>query len=545
MNRSDLSKQQKRVLDETLDEGSSRILVLGGPGSGKTTVALWAAREYLESSGNQGARALFLTFSRAAVRQIYIAAGGSLAGTGQAVEVSTFHGLAYRIVRAFGRYDGRGSVVPKLQTATRQKLLGAAPDRLTYDDLIPDALAVLSKGGVVRDLWAKRWDLVICDEVQDTDSIQWELVDALAPSEVILLGDANQMIYTFLDGVSPERFAEVTNLADSVIELEEKSHRDPSGSIPALAKAVMSRDFDHEAIKYAVDEGILKIISGVEPNGYKELLPPLLRDLRSDDCVTVGVFAHSNAAVADLGNELSDAGVPYVLVGIPEAHAEAIGVMITLCCYSVDQTTADEVRESLALFLTSCVRGNPPDLAYGFLGTRDLPEGISRTLDELLTALHSTDLQVVGDLAQLAIQAWPGLRIRVGTGPWRRATSYFSRFVRDLANEAISPNVVDVLRERIEAYKSEALIDRDIVERGRLSLMNFHQTKGREADGIVHIYRADDYLGKEKEPFKEASRLLYVALTRARKRIVVVLPANPHPLVAPLADLPKPVINGL
>jgi DNA helicase-2/ATP-dependent DNA helicase PcrA len=67
--------------------------------------------------------------------------------------------------------------------------------------------------------------------------------------------------------------------------------------------------------------------------------------------------------------------------------------------------------------------------------------------------------------------------------------------------------------------------------------MNLHQTKGREADAIIAVFRASDYFGKEQEPFASASRLLYVVLTRARRQVTLLLPTSPHPLVAPLASL--------
>ena len=55
-----------------------------------------------------GARALFVTFSRTAVAQIRSRAGGVLAGVGEAVEILTFHGFAYRLLCGFGRYVGDG-----------------------------------------------------------------------------------------------------------------------------------------------------------------------------------------------------------------------------------------------------------------------------------------------------------------------------------------------------------------------------------------------------------------------------------------------------
>jgi len=68
-------------------------------------------------------------------------------------------------------------------------------------------------------------------------------------------------------------------------------------------------------------------------------------------------------------------------------------------------------------------------------------------------------------------------------------------------------------------------------------VMNFHQTKGREAEVVILVYRDADWFGRETEPFTRNSRLLYVSLTRARMRDVIILPANPHRLVAPFSRL--------
>ena len=68
-----------------------------------------------------------------------------------------------------------------------------------------------------------------------------------------------------------------------------------------------------------------------------------------------------------------------------------------------------------------------------------------------------------------------------------------------------------------------------------IQLMNFHQTKGREADAVILVYREGDYLADrtDGEPFEDPSRVLFVSLTRARRSVVVLLPDNPHPLIAP------------
>ena len=83
-----LSPQQQRVLD-----AQNNLLVVGGPGSGKTTVALLKARA--EMAGlHEGQYILFLSFSNSAVAQINAASTEILQKADyRQIRVQTFHSL--------------------------------------------------------------------------------------------------------------------------------------------------------------------------------------------------------------------------------------------------------------------------------------------------------------------------------------------------------------------------------------------------------------------------------------------------------------------
>lgn len=168
----DLDCRERQVVDCVL-QSDANILVLGGPGSGKTTTALWTARTYLESSSEEPApRVLFLTFSRSAVGQVMSRSPGVLSGLQDRVEILTFHALSYRLLRTFGRYAGYGKAPPMVQTEARAKLLGHDGSRLRYDDLIERTILLLEGTQRVRQLLITRWGLVVCDEAQDTNTQQ-------------------------------------------------------------------------------------------------------------------------------------------------------------------------------------------------------------------------------------------------------------------------------------------------------------------------------------------------------------------------------------
>ena len=534
----DLDCRQREVVDAVV-KSDDKILVLGRPGTGKTTTALWSARTYLESSDEKPApRVLFLTFSRTAVSQIMTRSPGVLAGFADRIEILTFHGLAYRLLKGFGRYAGYGAAAPSIQSETHNRLLGQDRSLLRYKDLIPGALAILEGSSRVRQLLASRWGLVICDEAQDISTEQWQLLRMLASRKVLLLGDPNQMIYTFIKGVSPERFRELEDWADRLIQLDPRSHRDPSGAIPALAEAIRQRRFDDEAVLEALRSGRLEIHFDVADDERQDLLSALVTDARDRKYRDVGIFAHSNASVAELAEELSEVGIDHVIVGIPEAHAEALGSMAAQCLFAKGLATDEEVRESFGLFLTATTRGRQaPPLARALIGESELPSLIEEALLDLECALTADADGTLQDVATIAMQSWEKLGIRAAFRPWRRAAAHFRRIVWPLRNFAISEDSLRQLAQIVEQNRVGALIDLDYSERGTVKLMNYHQTKGREADTVIHVFQPEDYFGPETKPFAETSRLLNVAISRARHRVIVILPPTPHPVVEPFTLL--------
>ena len=73
------------------------------------------------------------------------------------------------------------------------------------------------------------------------------------------------------------------------------------------------------------------------------------------------------------------------------------------------------------------------------------------------------------------------------------------------------------------------------------------KTKGREADGVVLVFRPNDYYvhwKEDREPYEKRSRLLFVAISRARQKVAVILPPQPHQLVAPFRNLAAVVASG-
>ena len=535
----DLDCRQTLVVD-SITGPHEKVLVLGGAGTGKTTTALCSARRFIEMqpTGNPS-RVLFLTFSRTAVKQITQRSPGVLAGFQDRIEVMTFHGLSHWLIRAFGRYAGFGNEKLDLQSDARSRLLGADVERLTYNDLIPGAIKILSQSGRVRDIISSRWGLIICDEAQDTSTEQWRLISMLQTDKMLMLGDFNQMIYSsFVPGVSRAQFEHIKEATDVEIHLQQQSYRDPSGTIPSTAEAILRRDFMADSVKEAIRTNRFKIYFETSSDARPSIIRREIENARLNGMKDVGIFSGSNRAVAEIAEALVEDGIDHALVGIPEAHAEAVKAMATQCGYAQGLLSENALRESLAIFTTACVRGrNIPDMAKALIGSGNLPEAIERSISELTCALQTAAEGNIGDVGEIAMRSWRGLGFTFGHKPWERASRYFARMIYPIRGKSCNEETVTLLMRVTDRHFAESLIDLDIAEIERVKLMTFHQTKGREADLAIHVFNPDDFFGRSQEPFEAESRLLYVAISRARKRVVVILPMNPHPLVGPYRAL--------
>ena len=539
MNFEDLSGRQS---DVTSAKGST-VLVLGGAGTGKTTAALWAARAAIERGEvAPHQKVLFLTFSRTAVSQITSRARGVLSGIRDSIEISTFHAFGLRMLQDFGRYAGLGPTVARIQSAARNKLLGSDAASISYDAIISEAVRIIGTAAVGA-LIARRWPLVICDEFQDTSPDQWLLLERLSNhSRLVLLADPNQMIYTFVAGVGPERLRVAYDQAQDVVTLQPTSFRDPSGCIPAMAEAIRERRFSAGEVRHAVAEGRLAVHAGITDDTTVEVLKSELRVAREAGYGSVGIFAHSNEGVAQLGASLIECGIEHSLVGIPEAQGEALAALSTLSRYGAGLIEVDEVGLALGTFLTACTRGQrSPPLAQGMaFGHPELPAAFDARLQSLKRSLIEAAQVGFGDLISAACDAWGQLGVVSGNRPWQLASLRFAASARRVLRFKDSlQETVQKLTEQAERDRTSVLVGDDFSDQHPVQIMNFYQTKGREADQVILLYRSGDYLANSQaaEPFTESSRVLYVALTRARKRVVVLLPDKPHQLIAPFAEL--------
>ncbi len=111
-----LDEAQQRVVDHK----GGPLLVLAGPGTGKTTTIVAAVAERIERRGIDPGRILVLTFSRKAAGELRERITARLGRTTSAPLALTFHSYAYALVRR--EFVLAGDQPPRLLSAPEQLL---------------------------------------------------------------------------------------------------------------------------------------------------------------------------------------------------------------------------------------------------------------------------------------------------------------------------------------------------------------------------------------------------------------------------------------
>jgi DNA helicase II / ATP-dependent DNA helicase PcrA len=199
----------------------------------------------------------------------------------------------------------------------------------------------------------------------------------------------------------------------------------------------------------------------------------------------------------------------------------------------------DGIRRGLGIFVTSTERGsNAPQLAQMIAGQVATPVTLSARLSQLDSSLVAATS--IPEILNLVTQVPDAIGLTRGVRAWARSAVILRALLGPrLCRAATFPQSgFDFLRARLTDRQVSLLTYSDVDDPADIQLMGLYQSKGREADATIVVLRGNDYFGMESEPMPVGSKLLYVALTRARtKTIVLTLGSTLPSLIYPLAVL--------
>lgn len=475
-------------------------------------------------------------------------------------------------------------IVARVYALYQQRLRAA--NAFDFDDLIGETVALLQAHPDIAEYYRRRFRHVLVDEYQDTNHAQYVLVRTLVgdpddstvePSELCVVGDADQSIYAFRGATirNIEEFERDYPQARTI--LLEQNYRSTQNILSA-ANAVISRNTGRREKRLWTDSGEGDLIVGyVADNEHDEARFVAAEiDRLVDEGIKfsdIAVFYRTNNASRAFEDVFIRHGVPYKVVGGVRFY-ERKEVRDIVAYLKVLENPEDTVslrrilntpRRGIGDRAEACVAVHAERLGIGFgQALRDAAEGkvallntraqkaiagFVEILDELRAMLVVADadgndtvdigdvveaiLERTGYSAELAASDDPQDGARLDN--LNELVSVAREFSADVRNAA---GIEDVGREdgdpdpgSLAAFleKVSLVADADQIpenQDGVVTLMTLHTAKGLEfpvvfvtgwEDGQFPHMRA---LGDPAE-LSEERRLAYVGITRARRRLYV------------------------
>lgn len=518
-----------------------RVLILGGPGTGKTAIALLMARRILDDEpASSVRRVLFLTFSRSATAELLRRAPDVVAGDiGARIDISTFHAFSMGMLNSFRRFAG-GAVEPLTILTREEQSLGlAAPGAVTFDDIVPSALDLLRSASWLTDEYRARYKAVICDEYQDTSRASAELLEQLAlDAQLVCLADADQVIFDWTDDTISRRINDYRASGANEYDLGYDSRRDPSNVIPRAASAIRRRAFADEAIAEACRTGRLRVMKHTALEDPFDVLVREVRAVLTSGAREVGIFLATNRSVNEFAERLRTEEVEHEIIGLSGAAGEAQIALATCARFVVGDAQWRDFLVALGVFVAACYRGKPPVLAVGLAQDTDALDGaLIGLLDREREAFQALAGHPLEAFIDRAASFWQRLFVGRPRGLWEHGVRDLRGQVLGIRSRPLTRSVAATLTTLAQARRGVALVDDIPTIRAPVRLMNVYQVKGREMDEAFLVHLPDDADQWNPDGMLRLARVHYVSLSRARSRATIVLPAEPKPFFAPYAGL--------
>jgi len=585
------------------------LLAIAGAGTGKTKT-LAARVAWLIRAGTPPERILLLTFTRRAAAEM-LARAGRVCGEGAAAQVwgGTFHATANRLLRQYGRllnlapeftvmdqedaadlmdlvrgdlglgqggrrFPRKGTLITlysrvvnsrvKLDDVARRwfpwvieelegirALCRAYTERkraqhvLDYDDLLLYWHALCRAPGAEAVL--RRFDHVLVDEYQDTNTLQAEILRAMLPGEqpnLTVVGDDAQSIYSF-------RAATVRNILEfpqhfpgaHVVKLEENYRSlqpilDASNALMAAAEHQYAKNLhsrraggDLPVIHTSQDEAeqCTRVCEAVLAR-YEEGVP------LKEQAVLFRAGHHSDM----LEVELARRNIPFVKYGglkfVEAAHVKDLLALLrlienpgdTLSWYRVLQLL-EGIGPATALKLIEALSAGGSALEALCERPPPVPNATRAEFAAFREAVRECRGEALSPAAQIE----------------RLRRFYEPIFRRVYQNAEIRLRDLDQLEQIAGRYRSRGQFITDLtldpptstsdlagpplLDEDYLILSTIHSAKGCEWDSVHVIHAADgmipsDMSTGDDEEVAEERRLLYVAMTRAKNRLTLHFP---------------------
>ena len=407
---------------------------------------------------------------------------------------------------------------------------------MDFDDVLSMTALTLEQVPDFRRLVRNEYDHILVDEMQDTSPIQWAILRPLYPSvNLFCVGDDAQSIYSFrgADFKSVHNFCD--ELPDSVILRLTENYRSFQ-EILDIANMLLK----NSPVAYDKDLRAHKGLGGRGPELYTFhsdfdeadfVLRSVRRKLRDGVPPSEIMLMFRSATQARIIEyTLRTAGIPYRFIGgmsfLQSSHIkDVIAALEALTSFRYElawhrflclhRKLGD--KTSFKFFLS--IQNAPDHLT----GLRTMAENLRLKFPELADFLSAFDPnRPPADMLTDIVQYFEQTRLlEEKYDNWEDRKKDLQMLVRIAGKYSETERF-------LEAFKLDPdteVLEHDRDAEGKITLITVHSAKGTESD-FCYIIRVQDGVfphikALSDDEIEEERRVLYVAMTRARKQLVL------------------------
>lgn len=538
------------------------LLVEGGPGSGKTTIALAKAKHIIDSGTlAKGQKILFLSFARATISRIEQQLGTLMSGDDKhLIEVNTYHSFCWNIIQSFGYLITSrktfGIITPPNLAAKMADIpleerhdykISLFEEGVICFDLFAEIVEkVLGGSNRVTNLVSNAYPVLIVDEFQDTDAYEWKIVMRIGQkSKVIALADLEQRIYDFR-GASITRIPEFVEHFDaSRFDLGVQNNRSSNTDIVKFGNDLLA------GRNIGVTYSQVNIVRYPFYSGEYQRMPlknsvlsSVKRLGRQDPSYnwSIAVLVNSKQDTLVVSNYLTSQRINHEVLIDPAGPALSAEIIAWL------MQPIEEDKEYLSAFvekIVSHIRGRKGKASLADLKlTKGLQEFVQKG-----NVRGSSRQAIIDDLREIIKSRKLLVFKGVPTDDWVEIRKLFkqakSSYVVDVYNDSLYVKLLHkgaILNDKLgtmwrefgcylEAEKSvaEALVQEHFSMANRtwkgIFVMNIHKCKGKEFDEVIIWEEPYRPIVRENE-IDKGKLLLRVAVTRAKSYTTFLTPSS-------------------
>lgn len=465
---------------------------------------------------------------------------------------NTQKSIAETVERHFPQYSEIKHMLPPFAAAYAEKKRDQQV--LDYDDLLELWLELLKKAPDVAAYFAQRFRHVLVDEYQDTNTIQSQIVDALAAHhQVMAVGDDAQCIYSW-------RGADFENLMTfedrhpgTVIHRIETNYRS-TPQILQLANGVLEaqpkgRHFDKELRSARKNGQKPMVVQAIDDREQADFILKRTRALIEDEGVSPGEIAvlyrsHFHALEVQLA--FSKAGIPYQITsGVKFFERQHVKDLVAFVQFVANPRNESAWQRIAVLLPKVGDKGAQKIYAAALdhaklmrrdfidaLATDDVKTKVAKDAkDEWASFCASlkqiSDVMRTGKPESVVATAIDGWYSDYMKGEY---ADYIDRLEELKALIGFASRFDDVaeMLSQISLMNGETSERHVDIPPDTVKLTTVHQSKGLEFDVVFVIGVADGmFPGRraiEADDVEEERRLFYVAVTRAKNELYICYP---------------------